>query len=217
MTLLAKIFGSLECKKAHNSMQDQAKKGWCVRLSCSEQSAGRSSGSAGTHQGAFGTLSAQPSLQLVSECCFSEQKCCPASLQERRGGISQLLLCIHGQGWCWKFLAPSEYSQCLYSCLSTILDTAPPDLCSPSCPAHWDKTLHKLLGGVMVLTSKSAIWKKKIHKTKDPMKQPPHADSTKLPECERMPRSLSVPSQHGILNAKLSAGSSHGTMPISAP
>lgn len=54
----------------------------------------------------------------------------------------------------------------------------------------------------MVLTSKSAIWKKKIHKTKDPMKQPPHADSTKLPECERMPRSLSVPSQHGILNAK---------------
>lgn len=168
MTLLAKIFGSLECKKAHNSMQDQAKKGWCVRLSCSEQSAGRSSGSAGTHQGAFGTLSAQPSLQLVSECCFSEQKCCPANLQERREGISQLLLCIHGQGWCWKFLAPSEYSQCLYSCLSTILDTAPPDLCSPSCPAHWDKHCTSSWAELWCSRQKVPFGKKKSTKPKTP-------------------------------------------------
>lgn len=85
---------SLEAWNAKNlttACRTRLKKGWCVRLSCSEESAGRSNGSAGAHQDAFGTSSAQPSLQLVSQCCFQSRSA--AQQVCRREGIAFLTFC----------------------------------------------------------------------------------------------------------------------------
>lgn len=175
-------------KKLTTVCRTRPEKGWCVRLSCSEQ------WNCWDTSGCFLYLEC-PALTAAGESVlFSEQKCCSRSLQERRDSISQILLCIHGQDWCWKLLSPSENSQCLYCCLSTIPDSASPDLCSLSCPALWTNTAHAPGQSFCAHVKMCRLETKTNHKTEDPMKWPPHAGSTKLPECERMPRSLSVSS-----------------------
>lgn len=147
--------------------------------------AGRSNRSSGMHQDAFGTLSAQPSLQLLSQCCFSEQKCCPASLQERRDSISQLLQVCRREGtaslgFCSALMARTGVgSFCLpLRTASASTPVCPPSLlllllasaAPPALPSGTNTT--QAPGQSVVPHVKSAIWKKKKQKQATKPKTP---------------------------------------------